>query len=188
MIRKVVIAVFLIAGLSVAGLWATSYYLYDRWGGDPPNRLRSFVHFSENRQKCWYITSLDGSVRLGTVHVRESSGQLPGLHDGSSWVWFGSLAFPDSTDVKGGFARLVLGRALIAGRMEFDSGEFAGFAVPYWLLIALLLLTYPASALIWRPIQRRRRRKRGLCGSCGYNLTGNESGVCSECGTKVGRQ
>ena len=26
------------------------------------------------------------------------------------------------------------------------------------------------------------RRKRGLCPSCGYDLTGNVSGVCPECG------
>jgi hypothetical protein len=36
------------------------------------------------------------------------------------------------------------------------------------------------------PFARRRwRRKHGLCLSCGYNLTGNVSGVCSECGEKV---
>jgi hypothetical protein len=26
------------------------------------------------------------------------------------------------------------------------------------------------------------RRRRGLCPSCGYDLTGNASGVCPECG------
>ena len=29
------------------------------------------------------------------------------------------------------------------------------------------------------------RRHRGLCLACGYSLTGNESGVCPECGTAV---
>ena len=29
------------------------------------------------------------------------------------------------------------------------------------------------------------RRSRGLCGRCGYDLTGNVSGVCPECGTAV---
>ena len=27
------------------------------------------------------------------------------------------------------------------------------------------------------------RRRRGLCAACGYNLRGNLSGVCPECGT-----
>jgi hypothetical protein len=31
----------------------------------------------------------------------------------------------------------------------------------------------------------RRRRIRGGCGACGYDLTGNVSGVCPECGTAV---
>jgi len=26
----------------------------------------------------------------------------------------------------------------------------------------------------------------GHCRVCGYNLTGNESGICSECGAKFG--
>jgi hypothetical protein len=37
----------------------------------------------------------------------------------------------------------------------------------------------------WRYIQwyeRAERGRRGLCVWCGYDLTGNESGVCPECG------
>jgi hypothetical protein len=30
-----------------------------------------------------------------------------------------------------------------------------------------------------------RRQRRGLCPNCGYDLTGNVSGVCPECGTPV---
>jgi hypothetical protein len=29
------------------------------------------------------------------------------------------------------------------------------------------------------------RRKMGLCAHCGYNLTGNVSGVCPECGGAI---
>ncbi len=29
------------------------------------------------------------------------------------------------------------------------------------------------------------RRKKGLCVKCGYNLKGNVSGVCSECGERI---
>jgi uncharacterized paraquat-inducible protein A len=32
---------------------------------------------------------------------------------------------------------------------------------------------------------KARRQKLGLCTYCGYNLAGNRSGVCPECGTKV---
>ncbi|MHC4065841.1 MAG: RING finger protein [Planctomycetota bacterium] len=43
---------------------------------------------------------------------------------------------------------------------------------------------YPA-LVVYRGARRRRRRKRGLCKSCKYDLTGNESGVCPECGTPI---
>ncbi len=58
--------------------------------------------------------------------------------------------------------------------------------VPYWLLIALFA-PYPAAAFVCGPLRRFRRCDRGLCSTCGYNLTGNESGQCPECGTEIKR-
>ena len=52
-------------------------------------------------------------------------------------------------------------------------------------VLLLLLAAYPAIAFIRGPLRRWRRRKRGECVNCGYNLTGNVTGVCSECGTAV---
>ncbi len=49
-------------------------------------------------------------------------------------------------------------------------------------VIACLLAAYPAVTFIRGPLRRRHRRKRGLCAGCGYDLTGNVSGVCPECG------
>ena len=55
---------------------------------------------------------------------------------------------------------------------------------PLWLPL-VLFATYPTIALIRGPVRRYRRRRRGLCIRCGYNLTGNISGVCPECGTEI---
>ena len=44
------------------------------------------------------------------------------------------------------------------------------------------------SGSILKRLRRRRRRRRGLCVNCGYNLWGNESGTCPECGEKVERK
>ncbi|MCH7813576.1 MAG: hypothetical protein IID40_06100 [Planctomycetes bacterium] len=49
----------------------------------------------------------------------------------------------------------------------------------------VLALSYPILAFIRGPLRRSRRRRKGLCVPCGYNLTGNTSGVCPECGRKV---
>lgn len=53
------------------------------------------------------------------------------------------------------------------------------------ILLAIMFSTYPCIAFVRGPLRRWRRRRKGLCLTCGYDLTGNESGVCSECGTKA---
>ena len=50
---------------------------------------------------------------------------------------------------------------------------------------SIYFATYPTIAFIRGPCRRYRRRKRGLCLKCGYDLTGNESGTCSEFGEAV---
>lgn len=50
--------------------------------------------------------------------------------------------------------------------------------IPLW--IPLLLAGVPTLLLFWR--DRRLRIPPGHCQRCGYNLTGNVSGKCSECG------
>lgn len=58
--------------------------------------------------------------------------------------------------------------------------------LPLWLVFPLLS-AYPTLAFIRGPLRRRRRRRRGQCATCGYDLTGNVTGVCSECGQEMGR-
>lgn len=52
--------------------------------------------------------------------------------------------------------------------------------LPTW--IPLILVAAP-TAILWRAHMKRPRK--GACPSCRYNLTGNVSGVCPECGTSV---
>lgn len=57
------------------------------------------------------------------------------------------------------------------------------FIIPFW---CVLLVTVPPWFFLHRRARRiRRRESEGLCLACGYDLTGNESGVCSECGMTV---
>ena len=58
-------------------------------------------------------------------------------------------------------------------------------SVPTLFLLALLG-AYPTYVIVrsWRASPKRRRR-RGLCLKCAYDLTGNESGVCPECGEGI---
>ncbi len=61
--------------------------------------------------------------------------------------------------------------------------RIAVYSLPLWL--PLLFFAIPAAWLHWRD---RRRIPPGHCQSCGYNLTGNVSGKCPECGTSIPKE
>jgi len=56
------------------------------------------------------------------------------------------------------------------------------FRLPFWVIF--LLLSVPASAWAVRDWLCMRVRV-GQCRECNYNLTGNISGICPECGTPI---
>ena len=58
------------------------------------------------------------------------------------------------------------------------------YRAPVWLL-PLPFAIYPTIVFIRGPYRRYRRRKKGLCQACGYDLTGDVSGVCPECGEAI---
>ena len=61
---------------------------------------------------------------------------------------------------------------------------FADAGVPWWVVVnSFIIVVFAALTALWRPEDLRRRRAAGgLCVYCGYDLTGNVSGVCPECG------
>jgi hypothetical protein len=73
-------------------------------------------------------------------------------------------------------------------RSEFDAKDDANYAwaylmFPLWVpSLAFAAMSVPALRYFTR---FRRMHSSGSCSTCGYNLTGNTSGVCPECGTPV---
>ena len=61
------------------------------------------------------------------------------------------------------------------------AARVAGFGLPLWALV-VLFGAYPVTAFMRGPWRRHRRRKKGLCLQCGYDLRGKTSGICPECG------
>jgi hypothetical protein len=51
--------------------------------------------------------------------------------------------------------------------------------VPVWIVLGLVAIP---TAILW---YRDRRPPKGCCQGCGYNLRGNVSGVCPECGEPI---
>jgi hypothetical protein len=61
---------------------------------------------------------------------------------------------------------------------EHSSGGWHLVIFPIWM--PFLVLAVPTTVFWWLD---RRRTPPGHCQNCGYNLTGNVTGRCSECGT-----
>lgn len=55
--------------------------------------------------------------------------------------------------------------------------------VPYWLIC--LAISFPCLIRVTRYVKAKQRKAQGVCINCGYNLTGNVSGICPECGEKI---
>jgi hypothetical protein len=73
----------------------------------------------------------------------------------------------------------------IFGPCDAEASDFARLWLPLWIPF-VLSVPYPALVFIRGPLRRRRRLRKGLCTKCGYDLTGNVSGVCPECGQRCG--
>ena len=55
----------------------------------------------------------------------------------------------------------------------------------YPTTVAAVIALVPAARSCVLARRRRARRRRGACSRCGYDLTGNVSGLCPECGEKL---
>jgi hypothetical protein len=74
------------------------------------------------------------------------------------------------------------------GRIRGDGDLYLGLAnLPYWFITLLsapgILIPVMYGVMVRR--RRRARRRAGRCGTCGYDLTGNVSGRCPECGEVI---
>ena len=67
-----------------------------------------------------------------------------------------------------------------AGENLIDDCVQAGILITFGVYVFHLRIQRKA-------VEKREKRKRlGLCAFCGYDLTGNVNGICSECGKKGG--
>ena len=61
--------------------------------------------------------------------------------------------------------------------------EQSQVTAPHWAVAAAAALLPAVTATRWW--RNRRRARPGACAGCGYDLTGNVSGVCPECGLEA---
>ncbi len=153
---------FLVSILVLFGLFSLSYWL-----------------FGYNAQFATHLTSTDLSV---SFRVDYGHAQL------SAYV---ELDGPPNNNLRGGpkyFDKWFDLRIFKGAGSHNHFGEtypalWIQAACPIWFL-PILFLMYPAIWLAIGPLRGMRRQARGLCEKCAYDLRGNPSGLCPECGTQ----
>jgi len=147
-----------------------------------------------------YLTVTLGAAWLGVLRPGTFASLIPNSRRTSVLVYRGYVGsgdtfnLPEIRAVASG-ARPTLYEWSLAGvtvqcwpGYRVRGQEYAGYLsvhVSFWVPTVVLGLLWVGMLSLHQRLNRLRRRTMGLCGGCGYNLTGNESGVCPECGTTI---
>ena len=162
MIRKVIIVVLILAAIANLAVWISTIVVEAdrrgtvwRWGP---------CDGDDGPTTCVTTIAINGGLVVVCLPVR-----VPEFAIGVPWH-FEARSRLQKTSKNGGII----------------SVERWGIIVIWqtWL-VALILFTYPTIVFIRGPLRRWRRCRKGLCMKCGYNLTGNTSGICPECGEGI---
>ncbi len=164
MIRKAILILLTLAACVTGGLWVLSHVGLSR-----ELRFTLFgidLHHHSYEIPVWGAQGrfLNQLVRVEvwdgctTIQVTKRSTHSPGF----DWSY--------------GELQVVRQNGLLA--------SYGYLKTPLWLPF-FLSATYPAISLVLGRLRRYRRRKRGWCIGCGYDLTGNLSGTCPECGERI---
>ncbi len=95
----------------------------------------------------------------------------------------------DSTPTRGKYFAYAA-FAVIAGALCFTASTWFFVGAPYTLAWTLLVAAVCGVAFGIVSLREALRKKipPGCCQHCGYNLTGNVSGTCPECGATLERE
>jgi len=174
MIRKAVITGSLVLSLGSLGLYVTSYLPI------PKQRESRGFQFGDIYHMTAAGKPLPGKTRwLGYVQSGKASCELNKPFIDVREVFRCEIPFLFVCRY-----RQEAGVQPSLGGEMIMSGILCHISVHLWWP-PLLFAVYPAVAFVRGPYRRYRRRRKGLCLKCGYDLTGNVSGTCPECGEKT---
>jgi hypothetical protein len=177
-------AISLLLCVTLIVLWVRSYFVADtvwfiRNGIDEP-------HDHGDLSDKYGFVSTHGGFRIELERRDDRNGTWPPPKPTIQVFRFTDSGNFDAADVDhsqyGSWQRCGLGFAV--GEEDYrgnhSTGDYRYVVFPHWFLAGLL-------GLMATPLLRR-RRMRGVCSACSYNLTGNTSGICPECGTPVPKE
>lgn len=139
------------------------------------------THFSSVTPAGWHIFDYGAggcswqhrttNQCLPPVNGTDSEGGIPG--------WLGFRSRYDGT-------RIVYLPGLTVGWCFQVTGYREVFVSMRFFSLAITAALIPMIYVTFTQIRQFSRKKQGRCLSCGYDLTGNESHTCPECGTAIG--
>lgn len=169
------------------GLWITSEWREVAFDVLAADQASIVVQAGRGQVACTLLTDWDaGRCRWGRTHVVQGPERV---------LFRARLAHASKLSGKSRsdspLEHLVASfRASFALRQEplIDENTGVELTIVYFpLWVPFLLFSYPPCIRLARRCFRRWRREiTGYCVCCGYNLTGNTSGVCPECGSPAG--
>ncbi len=191
MIRKTIIAVLTLAAVGTGLLWVASLRrpiqfcsgptfrdvrwsivrnrLFTGWGGDSLDE--KLVYSNPRGQYPWSALEVPFSEVPPFLPILPDDWLLLGVGFGALHIgkaYFGPVPNPETPPAKG---------------CTYVTSQHVAIAIPLWPIMALTGVI-PLIDLIRGPLRRHRRRKRGLCETCGYDLRGSP-GRCPECGRQI---
>lgn len=143
---------------------------------------------------AWHDDELHVLQPLSEIPLRWWFMFTPGKHDWNRFNWHDPWLFVDGCCPKCGkpyappntfvFALLPGGFAVMGREPSRYNHMTTARYVSRWRVLGA---TTPVAlgisgCLAYGPLRRWRRRRKGWCVRCGYDLTGNVTGVCPECG------
>lgn len=189
MIRRSTFLFHFLPGLSLllcailVAMAVRGFYVTERWE----------IAYGAERPLPPQVRSSVPMIVIGVFEILHYRGQwlvqfTPSFVRRPSLPWIRREHLPESPPrIADGIATGIWGRGHvfhIAGiRFMRDGPSMWDVGFPDALPIALTAVL-PAWWL-WRILSRRRHARRGLCRRCGYDLTGNNSGICPECGSPI---
>jgi hypothetical protein len=170
--------------LLLLGLWANSYFSgWTMSWGDRYRGTYNFIHSSRGGVFLERRTNCDISERFTWFRIRGGDRTPRGPHVRSR----GALGFENYVGTRYCWPGHLYGMTNPFPAWDdprWQKEPFRAVRVPYWPMVLMLV---PVTARLLRGNVRSWRRyvrmRRGSCITCGYSLTGNQSGICPECGS-----
>jgi hypothetical protein len=192
MIRKAITILLTLGTVATGVLWLDSYRARKpRPLTDEEQRILStdLVNYARSRPDPMSLGGVRSTHRLGNrriIRVRTCAGTLTLRYD--SGIKTGTPVPRKDVGFWGFRHKQWMWRSSTRRGKDgmpdiHDDYRVREITFPFAALFPALAF-YPALALFRGPLRRWRCRRKGLCLTCGYNLMGNVTGVCSECGTK----